>query len=53
MNRREFMGMLAAASAAGMAINSPQVLAGGQGEKLYDLKPFGNASLLHMTDCHA
>ena len=53
MNRREFMGMLAAASAAGMAINSPQVLAAGQGEKLYDLKPFGNASLLHMTDCHA
>lgn len=53
MNRREFMGMLAAASAAGMAINSPQVLAGGHGEKLYDLKPFGNASLLHMTDCHA
>ncbi|MEQ9107151.1 MAG: thiosulfohydrolase SoxB [Limnobacter sp.] len=53
MNRREFMGMLAAASAAGMAINSPQVLAGGKPEKLYDLKPFGNASLLHMTDCHA
>ncbi|WP_338284880.1 thiosulfohydrolase SoxB [Limnobacter thiooxidans] len=53
MNRREFMGMLAAASAAGMAINSPQVLAAGQGEKLYELKPFGNASLLHMTDCHA
>jgi sulfur-oxidizing protein SoxB len=53
MNRREFMGMLAAASAAGMTINSPQVLAGGHGEKLYDLKPFGNASLLHMTDCHA
>ncbi|PQJ25551.1 thiosulfohydrolase SoxB [Limnobacter sp. SAORIC-690] len=53
MNRREFMGMLAAASAAGMAINSPHVLAGGHGEKLYDLKPFGNASLLHMTDCHA
>lgn len=53
MNRREFMGMLAAASAAGMAINSPQVLAAGHGEKLYDLKPFGNASLLHMTDCHA
>lgn len=53
MNRREFMGMLAAASAAGMAINSPHVLAGGQTDRLYDLKPFGNASLLHMTDCHA
>ncbi|MCR2746782.1 thiosulfohydrolase SoxB [Limnobacter parvus] len=53
MNRREFMGMLAAASAAGMAISPPQVLAGGHGEKLYDLKPFGNASVLHMTDCHA
>ncbi|WP_334119824.1 thiosulfohydrolase SoxB [Limnobacter sp.] len=53
MNRREFMGMLAAASAAGMAINSPNVLAGAKPEKLYDLKPFGNASLLHMTDCHA
>ncbi|HEX4855554.1 MAG TPA: thiosulfohydrolase SoxB, partial [Limnobacter sp.] len=53
MNRREFMGMLAAASAAGMAIQSPSALAGNHAEKLYDLKPFGNASLLHMTDCHA
>lgn len=53
MNRREFMGMLAAASAAGLAIDSPLALAGSAPEKFYDLKPFGNASLLHMTDCHA
>lgn len=53
MNRREFMGMLAAASAAGMAIHSTGALAGGLGESLYDFKPYGNASLLHMTDCHA
>lgn len=47
------MGMLAAASAAGMALDSPSVLAGQAPSKLYDLKPFGTASLLHMTDCHA
>jgi len=53
MNRREFMGMLAAASAAGMAIDTPSALAGVKPEQLYDFKPFGNASVLHMTDCHA
>ncbi|MCQ8895817.1 thiosulfohydrolase SoxB [Limnobacter humi] len=53
MNRREFMGMLAAASAAGMVLNSPDALAAGKGTALYDIKPFGNASLLHFTDCHA
>ena len=53
MNRREFMGMLAAASAAGMAIDSPLALAAAKPEQLYDFKPFGNASVLHMTDCHA
>ncbi|HEX4917169.1 MAG TPA: thiosulfohydrolase SoxB [Limnobacter sp.] len=53
MNRREFMGMLAAASAAGMALDAPHALAGKATEKIYDLKPFGNASVLHFTDCHA
>ncbi|HEX4878321.1 MAG TPA: thiosulfohydrolase SoxB [Limnobacter sp.] len=53
MNRREFMGMLAAASAAGLALDAPHVLAGRAPEKLYDVKPFGNASVLHFTDCHA
>ena len=53
MNRREFMGMLAAASAAGLTLNSPSVLAGSHAERLYDIPKFGNASLLHMTDCHA
>ncbi len=47
------MGVLAAASAAGMAIDSPLALASATPEQLYDFKPFGNASVLHMTDCHA
>ncbi|MDH4396492.1 MAG: thiosulfohydrolase SoxB [Limnobacter sp.] len=54
MNRREFMGVLAAGSAAGMALDSPFAeAAAGTPSKLYDIKPFGNASLLHFTDCHA
>jgi S-sulfosulfanyl-L-cysteine sulfohydrolase len=54
MNRREFMGVLAAGSAAGMALDSPFAYASaGKPSKLYEIKPFGNASLLHFTDCHA
>lgn len=51
MNRREFMGMLAAGSAAGLNLTAAgSALAS---EKFYDFKPKGNVSLLHMTDCHA
>ncbi len=41
MNRREFMQILAAASAAGFALNSRELLAAQGGEKLYDLPRFG------------
>ncbi len=53
MNRREFLQVLAAASAAGFALDSPELLAAQGGEKLYDLPRFGNVHFLHFTDCHA
>jgi S-sulfosulfanyl-L-cysteine sulfohydrolase len=53
MNRREFLQVLAAASAAGFALNSRDLLAAQGGERLYDLPRFGNVHLLHFTDCHA
>ncbi|MHB1676051.1 MAG: thiosulfohydrolase SoxB [Sulfuriferula sp.] len=53
MNRREFLQLLAVAAASGMAIDSPQVLAGNAPSSFYDVPQFGNVSLLHMTDCHA
>jgi sulfur-oxidizing protein SoxB len=54
MDRREFLQVLAAASAtgfplAGRATGDPKAAA-----RLYeDLAPFGQVSLLHFTDCHA
>jgi len=53
MNRREFLQILAAASAAGFALDSRELLAAQSGDKLYELPRFGNVSLLHFTDCHA
>ena len=53
MNRREFLQILAAASAAGFALDSRELLAAQDGRTLYDLPRFGNVSLLHFTDCHA
>jgi len=53
MNRREFLQILAAASAAGFALNSRNLLAAQGGEMLYDLPSFGNVHFLHFTDCHA
>ncbi|MGS5085899.1 thiosulfohydrolase SoxB [Hydrogenophaga sp. A37] len=54
-SRREFMQVLAVASAGGMALNHQDVLAGqpGAAMKMYDLAKFGNVSFLHFTDCHA
>jgi len=54
-SRREFMQVLAVASAGGMALNHKDVLAGkaGAGQAMYDLPKFGNVSFLHFTDCHA
>ena len=54
-SRREFMQVLAVASATGMALNHRDVLAAapGVGERLYNVPKFGNVSFLHFTDCHA
>ena len=49
MKRREFLHMLAAASAAGM-LPAGRALAD---QSIYDLPAFGNVHLLHLTDCHA
>ena len=51
VDRREFIQLLSAAAAAGMALTSR--LSGAGGDDPYDLPPFGNVSLLHFTDCHA
>lgn len=55
MNRREFLQLLAIASASGLALNSKSALsAQGQGtNSFYDLPAYGNVSIMHMTDCHA
>ncbi|MBU1235721.1 MAG: thiosulfohydrolase SoxB [Gammaproteobacteria bacterium] len=53
MNRREFLQVLAAASAAGMALDAHDVLAGQGGGRFYDLPRHGNVHFLHFTDCHA
>jgi sulfur-oxidizing protein SoxB len=53
MSRREFLQVLAAATAAGFALDSRKLLAGNVPASYYDLPPFGNVSLMHMTDCHA
>jgi sulfur-oxidizing protein SoxB len=52
MNRRDFLQMLAAGTAAGLPLAHPPVLAGDH-DLDYDLAPFGNVSLLHITDTHA
>ena len=53
MNRREFLQILAAASAAGFALDSRLAWAAGKADAFYDLPRFGNVHLLHFTDCHA
>ncbi len=52
MNRREFLHLLAMASAAGLALDGRDTWAT-EGSALYDVPRFGNVSLLHFTDCHA
>jgi S-sulfosulfanyl-L-cysteine sulfohydrolase len=62
LSRREFLQLLATASAAGFSLSGcdksstatpegvkPQKTPGNP----YELKPFGNVSILHYTDCHA
>lgn len=60
MERREFLQVLAAAGAAGMTLGQHAGVGatGSAGnalaaDALYDIKPMGNVSLLHFTDCHA
>jgi sulfur-oxidizing protein SoxB len=57
LSRREFLQMLAAASAAGMGLSAcdskPKTGAGPSSGNLYEVPPFGNVTLLHFTDCHA
>lgn len=53
MNRREFLEVLAVATAGGLVLDSRGALARREADALYELPRFGNVSLLHFTDCHA
>ncbi|MFZ2162501.1 MAG: thiosulfohydrolase SoxB [Sideroxyarcus sp.] len=53
MNRREFLQMLAIASAGGFLLKNSDSYAAGNATHLYDLPKYGNVSLLHITDTHA
>ena len=55
MNRREFLEGLAVATLAGLPVARAAAQGAAQAAGFYDaaLKPFGNVSLLHYTDCHA
>jgi sulfur-oxidizing protein SoxB len=50
LNRREFLGTLAAAAACGAPLNASRAQVA---QSLYELPRFGNVHLLHFTDCHA
>ncbi len=61
ISRREFIQMLAVASAAGVTLpgcDTKKKDSSGSGvnvspKNMYDLPKFGNVSFLHYTDCHA
>jgi len=60
MDRREFLQVLASASAAGLPLAgcagtgaTGGAGAGAASQAMYDIPRFGNVSLLHFTDCHA
>ena len=52
MQRREFLRLLALATAAGATLR-PGASDAQAADELYDVRPFGNVSLLHITDVHA
>jgi sulfur-oxidizing protein SoxB len=52
LQRREFLRLLAFAAAAGATLRSEETAAQVAG-RLYEPPPFGNVSLLHITDTHA
>ncbi|MBL8473284.1 MAG: thiosulfohydrolase SoxB [Rhodocyclaceae bacterium] len=53
MLRREFLQVLAAAAAAGFALDGRAATAPAAVEQNYNLPRYGNVHLLHFTDCHA
>jgi sulfur-oxidizing protein SoxB len=52
MDRRSFLEALAVAAASGLPLASKAAL-NGEARQVYDIPKFGNATLLHYTDCHA
>ena len=52
MNRRDFLVALALAGSAGATLR-PRASAAQAAAELYEVPPFGNLSLLHITDVHA
>ena len=52
LSRREFLQLLAVASAAGLNLAGTERAFGRGQDELYTLPPFGNVWLLHFTDCH-
>ena len=54
LSRREFVYMMAVLGAAPVFANShTRMTDTNKLEDYYKLKPFGNARIMHMTDCHA
>jgi sulfur-oxidizing protein SoxB len=53
VNRREFLHALAAAAAAGFALDARAADPKREADAFYALRRFGNVHLLHFTDCHA
>ncbi|MDO8208003.1 MAG: thiosulfohydrolase SoxB [Gallionella sp.] len=53
MNRREFLQLLAMASAGGFLLNNSESYAAGDAARMFQLPSHGNVSLLHITDSHA
>lgn len=53
LSRRSFLEALAVAAASGIALDDKRALAAGSDSDVYDVRRFGNVSLLHITDCHA
>ena len=53
MDRRAFMSVLAAGAAAGLSFTDRAAQAQEEAAALYDAPAFGDASILHFTDCHA
>ncbi len=53
VNRREFLNVLCAAAAGGLALSASSARAQRAATRFYALPSFGNVHLLHFTDCHA